>query len=365
VGFAQYAILVAVAAVVTLLTTPLVRALSIRYGLVDEPSGRKVHDEPVPRIGGVAIYAGLAASIGFAVFAEANLDWTVGFLNQAGNRVNLPMLFAGVTLVGLVGLIDDIWDLRPRYKLLGQILAALVVALAGLRIEFVGDPLGRGLILLGLLSVPVTVIYLVGFANVINLIDGIDGLAAGVCAIAASSLLVLAAQGNRLDAAVLAAALLGACLGFLKYNFHPASIFMGDSGAMLLGFTLAVTSLLGVMKTTAAIALAVPLLIIGVPIFDTLWAIIRRVRHNKPIGQADRGHIHHRLLGRGFDQRQTVLIIYVWSGALAVGAYTVRYAPGPVRWGALFALFALTGVMAYWLGLFDAAHHQEGDSSRG
>jgi UDP-GlcNAc:undecaprenyl-phosphate GlcNAc-1-phosphate transferase len=256
-------------------------------------------------------------------------------------------------------MIDDLRGLKPGAKLAGQIAAALVVALSGLRIEFISDPFGSGIILLGLLSVPITVLYLVGFANVINLIDGLDGLAAGVTAISATSLLVLAAQGNRLTAAVLAAALIGACLGFLRYNFHPASIFMGDSGAMFLGFSLAAISLLGVMKTTAAIALAVPLMIIGVPIFDTVSAILRRLRHNRPISEADRGHIHHRLLGIGFDQRQTVLIIYVWSAALAVGAYAVRYAPAPVKLAAVLALFAVTAAMAYWLGLYEAAHPRE------
>jgi UDP-GlcNAc:undecaprenyl-phosphate GlcNAc-1-phosphate transferase len=264
-----------------------------------------------------------------------------------------------MTIVFLVGLVDDLVSLKPSHKLLGQVAAALVVALSGLRIEFIGDPFSGGLILLGLLSVPVTILYLVGFANVINLIDGLDGLAAGVSAISATSLLVLAAQGNRLSAAVLAAALIGACLGFLRYNFHPASIFMGDSGAMFLGFGLAAVSLLGVMKTTAAIALAVPLMIIGVPIFDTLSAIVRRIRHKRPISEADKGHIHHRLLGIGFDQRQTVLIIYVWSAALAVGAYAVRYAPPSVKLVALTALFGVTAIMAYWLGLYEAAHHEE------
>jgi UDP-GlcNAc:undecaprenyl-phosphate GlcNAc-1-phosphate transferase len=140
---------------------------------------------------------------------------------------------------------------------------------------------------------------------------------------------------------------------------------MGDAGAMFLGFTLATISLLGVMKTTAAIALAVPLLIIGVPIFDTASAILRRVRHNRPISEADRGHIHHRLLGRGFDQRQTVLIIYVWSAALAIGAYAIRYAPSPIKLVSLLALFAITAVMAYWLGLYEAAHHHEDEADGG
>ena len=152
---------------------------------------------------------------------------------------------------------------------------------------------------------------------------------------------------------------IGACLAFLRYNFNPASIFMGDSGALFLGFTLATISLMGVMKSTAAIALAVPLLIIGVPIFDTASAIIRRVLHKRPIQEADKGHIHHRLLGRGFDQRQTVLIIYVWSIALALGGYAVRYAPGLFKVLTFASLFVITGFMAYWLGLFEAASHAE------
>ena len=170
---------------------------------------------------------------------------------------------------------------------------------------------------------------------------------------------MLAAQGNRLDAAALAAALIGACLAFLRYNFHPASIIMGDSGALFLGFTLSVISLMGVMKSTAAIALAVPLFIVGVPIFDTASAIIRRTIQGRPIQEADRGHIHHRLLGRGFNQTQTVLIIYAWCIALAVGGYTVRWSTGPVRWIAFISLFAVTGIMAHWLGLFEAVHRAD------
>ncbi|HSK46808.1 MAG TPA: MraY family glycosyltransferase [Coriobacteriia bacterium] len=362
--FVQYGMIIAVAAVVTLLVTPLVRVICVHYGLVDKPSRRKVHSTPIPRLGGVAIFAGLVAAVAFGVVAKSRLGWPLTLFGTA-ERTNMPMVFAGVALIFAVGLVDDIWDIPAGWKLAGQVLAALVVAQAGLLIEFVGNPFVGGIQLLGLLAVPVTVLYLVGFANVVNLIDGLDGLAAGVTAIAATSLFVLAAQGNRPEAAALAAALIGACLGFLRYNFHPASIFMGDSGSMLLGFTLAVISLLGIMKTTAAIALAVPLLIIGVPIFDTLLAILRRVRRGQPIHTADREHIHHRLLGRGFDQRQTVLIIYVWSGALAVGAYTVRYAPSPVRLGALVALFAVTAVMAHWLGLFEAAHGSDSDATRG
>ncbi len=359
----HYAALIAVAAVVALVATPVVRRLSMSLGLLDAPNARKVHVAPISRLGGVAIYLGIVAAMTMQVVGEAYLGWGGSVLNSQ-EGLSLGIVFAGITLVFVVGLIDDVFDIPPLAKLAGQVVAAGVVAVGGLSIEFVGNPFGGGLLLLGLLSIPVTVFYLVGFANVINLIDGLDGLAAGVSVIAASSLLVLAAQGNRLDAAALAAALIGACLGFLRHNFHPASIFMGDSGAMLLGFTLGVVSLLGVMKTTAAIALAVPLLIVGVPIFDTASAILRRLRHKRPIHEADAGHIHHRLLGRGFGHRQTVLIIYVWSGALALGAYAVRYTTGPIRLGALLALFAITAVMAYWLGLYEVAHVSEGDASK-
>lgn len=358
----HYLAIIVAAAAVTMILTPLVRWYSDRHGFVDRPGGRKVHKEPISRLGGVAIFVGVAVALIAQFLGEKYFGWGGSFVAQsAGGRVHLLGLYSGLTLMFLVGLVDDLFDLNPSAKLLGQIAAGTIVALSGLTIDFVGNPLGGGIILLGLLAVPVTVLYLVGFANVINLIDGLDGLAAGVSAIAATSLLLLAAQSNRLDAAALAAALIGACLGFLRFNFHPASIFMGDSGAMFIGFTLATISLLGVMKTTATIALAVPLLIIGVPIFDTASAIVRRLRHKRPIQEADKGHIHHRLLGRGFDQRQTVVIIYVWSAALAVGAWAVRYSPGPVRFAALAILFIVTAFMAYWLGLYDAAHHGDSD----
>jgi UDP-GlcNAc:undecaprenyl-phosphate/decaprenyl-phosphate GlcNAc-1-phosphate transferase len=361
----HYLFLVVVGALVTLAVTPLVRAFAIKRGLVHHPGGRDVHEKPVPRLGGVGIFAGVLAAVCVQALGERYLDWGGSVSGGGTAQVHVLGVLLGMALVFLVGLLDDLITLAPGAKFVGQLLAAGVVVAAGLRIDYIGDPLGGGLIALGLLSIPITLIYIVGFTNVINLIDGLDGLAAGVSAIAAATLLVLAAQGNRLDAAALAAALIGACVGFLRYNFHPASIFMGDSGAMFLGFTLASISLMGVMKSTAAIALAVPLLVIGVPVFDTASAIVRRIVHRRPIQEADRGHIHHRLLGRGFDQRQTVLIIYAWSAALAVGGYAVRYAAGPIKAFAALALFVVTGFMAYWLGLFESAHHAEQDTESG
>jgi UDP-GlcNAc:undecaprenyl-phosphate GlcNAc-1-phosphate transferase len=302
------------------------------------------------------MFAGFVVAVFLEYLGERFWGWQEGML-----RIGRPMLgvLAGIAVIFVVGVLDDILELNPGQKLLGQLAAAGVVIAFGVRISFVSNPFGGGIILLGVLSVPLTLFWIVGFANVINLIDGLDGLAAGVSGIAALSFLVLAAQSNVFAAGVLAAALLGACIGFLRYNFNPASIFMGDSGALFLGFTLACVSLLGVMKSVAAITLVVPLLIIGVPIFDTFSAIIRRSRHGQPIQSADKGHIHHRLLGRGFNQRQTVLIIYVWSIALAFGGYAMRWAPPTWRFATLVLLASMSGLMAYWLGLFEAAHHED------
>lgn len=354
----HYLFVIAVAAIVTLALTPLVRIWSIRRGFVDEPDARKVHEHAISRLGGIAMFIGFAAAIGVEAYGERNFGWG-GTLHDP--TVQIWGVLAGLVIIFIVGVIDDIYTLTPGPKLLGQIVAAGVVIAAGLRIDFIGNPMGNGLLVLGLLGIPVTLLYIVGFANVINLIDGLDGLAAGVTSIAAVSFLVLAAQTNRLEAAALAAALIGACLGFLRYNFNPASIFMGDAGSMFLGFALASISLLGVMKSVAAITLVVPLLIVGVPIFDTASAIVRRIKHKRPIQEADKGHIHHRLLGRGFDQRQTVLIIYLWSTALAVGGYAMRYAPSLFKIATFVFLAALSGFMAYWLGLFEAAHHHRED----
>ncbi|MBN1192341.1 MAG: undecaprenyl/decaprenyl-phosphate alpha-N-acetylglucosaminyl 1-phosphate transferase [Coriobacteriia bacterium] len=348
------------ALVVTLAVTPLVRLVGNRWGIVSKTGGRHVHHGVVPRIGGVAMFAGFAAAMLMRWAGEAFWGWPAS-LTLVGEPV--AGLLVGLTLMFGVGLLDDILDLSAGQKLVGQILAALVAympwAASGVRIDFIGNPFGGGLLLIGVLSLPVTLFWMVGFANVINLIDGLDGLAAGITAIAAVSLLVLAEESNQALAAVLAAALVGVCVGFLRYNFNPASIFMGDSGALFLGFTLACIALLGVMKSVAAITLVVPLLIIGVPVFDTLSAIVRRRRGGRPLHEADKGHVHHRLLGRGFSQRQTVLIIYVWSIALAVGGYAMRWAAPMFRIMTFMVLAGLSGLMAYWLGLFEVAHHEE------
>ncbi|MHB9003244.1 MAG: MraY family glycosyltransferase, partial [Coriobacteriia bacterium] len=210
----HYLFVIAVAAVVTALLTPLVRVWSIRRGLVDEPDARKVHEYAIPRLGGIAMFIGFAVAIGVEAYGELNFGW--------GGTLHDPVpqiwgVLIGLIIIFAVGVVDDIYTLSPGVKFVGQIVAAGVVIAAGLRIDYIGNPFGNGLLVLGLLGIPLTLVYIVGFANVINLIDGLDGLAAGVTAIAAVTFLVLAAQTNRLEAAALAAALIGACLGFLRY----------------------------------------------------------------------------------------------------------------------------------------------------
>jgi len=352
----EHAVVLATALAVTWITTPVVRWLGRRWDITSRAGGRHVHEGSVPRIGGVALFAGFLAAILVRLAGEAWLGWSP--ILASADRTLIGVL-VGLAVMFAVGLLDDIIDLRPHQKLLGQLAAGVVIYIAGIRIDFIGDPFADNLILLGVLSLPITLLWVAGFANVINLIDGLDGLAAGVTAIAAVSLLVLAEQSNQPLAAILAAALVGACVGFLRFNFNPASIFMGDSGALFLGFALACISLLGVMKSVAAITLVVPLLIVGVPIFDTLSAIIRRRRHGRPIQEADKGHIHHRLLGRGFSQRQTVVIIYIWSIALAFGGYAMRWVPTVFKLLTFVVLAVLSGLMAYWLGLFEAVHRDD------
>jgi UDP-GlcNAc:undecaprenyl-phosphate GlcNAc-1-phosphate transferase len=355
VDLAHILLLLAVACVIALLVTPVVRRLSVRADLVDEPGARKVHTTAVPRLGGVGIMAGFAGALILETAGEAWFGWHPFLLHGDGQVLGTVL---GVAVIFVIGLVDGV-------KLGGQVLAAVVTIACGLRIESFSNPFGPGRLPLEWLSYPLTALWLVGFANVFNLIDGLDGLAGGIAAIAGASFLALAVDMDQGIAAVLAASLIGGCLGFLRYNFNPASIYMGDSGALSIGFVLGCVSLTGVMKSAAAISLVAPLLIIGVPLFDTASAIIRRYRHGRPIHEADNGHIHHRLLHRGFSQRQTVLIIYAWSASLAIGGYAMReevLASGLARFGVLALMLGLSVFVASRLGLFDPAR-VHGESS--
>ncbi|MDD2422442.1 MAG: MraY family glycosyltransferase [Heliobacteriaceae bacterium] len=321
--------------------TPLVRSLAFRVGAVDVPTGRKVHHEVMPRLGGLAIGAGFMLAVAGLMF------WRPDFYHP-----EVIGLLAGGGIIIALGVIDDIYDLPARVKLLGQIGAAMAVIPFGISVDFITNPLGPDTLEVGWLSVPITVFWIIGVTNAVNLIDGLDGLAAGIAAIAATTLSVVAWTQGQMVVAYLALVLAGTAVGFLKYNFYPARIFMGDTGAMFLGFGLACLSIMGLAKVATVMSVFVPILIIGIPILDTGFAILRRYQKGQPIFQADKDHLHHRLLALGFSHPQTVLIIYGVNLALGVTAIVLTTVSTAQSVFILILLASLLVVTADRFGVF-------------
>jgi UDP-GlcNAc:undecaprenyl-phosphate GlcNAc-1-phosphate transferase len=292
-----------IALILTILLTPMVRSFASEIGAVDRPAERKVHTKNIPRSGGQAIFFSFLVAVLFGLLIGGS----------SGSKIH-PQPILGILLGGsivfLIGLLDDLYRMKPVAKLIGQLIAAGVTIYFGVSITFMTNPFD-GLIPLGLLAIPLTVLWLVGMTNAMNLIDGLDGLACGVTAISSLTLALVALRTHQMGAALLMLALAGAAIGFLRYNFHPASIFLGDSGSYFLGFILAAAAIVGVFKTTLVVALVIPLLILGVPIFDTIFAILRRLKEKKNLFSADDKHIHHLLLRAGLNQREAVVSIYV------------------------------------------------------
>ncbi|WP_256759654.1 glycosyltransferase family 4 protein [Cohnella sp. WQ 127256] len=310
-----------VALVLALVLTPLVKKLAIRVGAMDIPNQRKVHTRIMPRLGGVAIYA--AFTVGLLLI----LPWLPEGTLSAHDRNLISGLLVGGTLIVLLGALDDKYDLSAKLKLLVQIGAACIVVFGfDVKIDLLNIPFGSAMQPLGeWLSIPLTIFWIVGVTNAINLIDGLDGLAAGVSGIAIATILVMGIIMGNSTVVLISTVLLGAVVGFLFFNFHPAKIFMGDSGSLFLGFALATLSMLG-FKQITVVSFVTPLLIIGVPLSDTFFAIIRRWVHKKPIFAPDKGHLHHCLQQLGFSHRKTVLIIYgiaAFFGGCAVIQSTV------------------------------------------
>ena len=349
----HYPLLFLVALLATLLATPLAKCIAQHLGAIDKPDERRINKVPIPRMGGIGIALGLVAAVAVQVAGTKLLGWPTVFVpHMQLQGVDYKLLTVAVVIVFLTGAIDDVRNLKPRQKLLGQILAACVAAASGLVIGNVANPFTAELIPIGWLAYPITVVYLVAFTNVINLIDGLDGLAAGITAISCAAMFYLSYEAHQIDAAVLACILAGCCLGFLRYNFNPASIFMGDCGSNMLGFLLGVIALLGVNRVAAATTLIVPLVIAGVPIIDTFAAIVRRRRGHTAISQADTGHIQHRLIKQGFDQRQAALMIYGWSILLAAGAIVMTKVALPLRFVVFILLVSVSAVFIRKLHLF-------------
>ncbi len=303
--------------------TPYVKKLAFRIGALDKPDGRKVHHGIMPRLGGLAIY----------------LAFVIGVLATMHMTRDIFALLLGGTVIAAVGVLDDKYQLPAKVKLLGQIAAALVLVLFDIKIEWLNNPWG-GYFYLEYFSVPFTVFWIVSFTNVVNLMDGLDGLAAGVSAIASVTVILVALQQGFYPVAVITAALAGGIIGFIRYNFNPASIFMGDTGSMFIGYMLAAISIFGAVKSAATIALIVPAVALGLPIMDTAFAIVRRYTNGRPIFQPDKGHLHHRLLAMGLSQKQAVLLMYVISAVLGIAAILLTEVDGYLAAGIIACIIS-------------------------
>ena len=328
-----YLLAAAVAAVLAFFLTPRVRRLALWLGAVDMPHDRKVHEVPTPTLGGVAIYAAVVVSI-LAVKVVTRFSSALSApqgMGEALSSYQLLGIILAATFIAALGAVDDMRHLSPWAKLTGQVMAALILVSFGVEITTIALPRGNVIDLTAspVLSMLLTVIWMVVFTNIINLIDGLDGLAAGISLISAAAFFFYGSQvgadSNTLQAMVISAAVGGACLGFLRHNFNPASIFMGDSGSMFLGLLLGAISIQGILKRTAVATLLTPIIILAIPIADMGLAVLRRARKGMPFHHADKEHIHHRLLYIGHSQRQAVLIIYLWTALLTAIALALEF----------------------------------------
>ncbi len=335
IGFVVAAMVVA--GIVAFLTTPVVRVLAQKIGAMDVPKdARRMHDHPIPRMGGLAIFLGFLLTV--ILFAELTTQ--------------LCGMLLGAVIIVILGIFDDIYSLSAKFKFIVQIVAALIAVGAGNMIEVLSNPnvfSSNPYWELGWLGWPITVIWIVAITNAVNLIDGLDGLACGVSTISSISMLVIALVLGEGDVAILLAALAGGCVGFLPYNLNPAKIFMGDTGSTFLGYVLAVVSIQGMFKMYSVISFVVPFLMLGLPIFDTASAFIRRIAKGQNPMAPDRGHVHHRLIDMGFSQKQAVAVLYVISAILGLSA-VVLTTSGPIK--AILLLLALCAAAAVSVRIF-------------
>ena len=337
-----------VALIISYITTPFAEKLAFKVGAVDVPKdNRRMHKEPKARLGGLAIFCGFLVSV--LAFSEFVLP--TGSLNKG-----LIGILLGTLIIVILGIFDDVKPRSAKLKFLIQLVAAAIPVFMGVRVIVITNPFTDELLRLPTwLSIAGSIFWIAGVTNAVNLLDGLDGLAAGVSSIAAIALLsiLLLVHSSSVTLLVMAAALAGACFGFLPYNFNPARLFMGDTGATFLGFVLACVSIQGPFKTYVAVF--VPLIVLGLPIFDTTFAILRRFLKGQPIMAPDRGHLHHRLIDKGFSHKKTVIILYVLSAVLAVGAI-IMLLTDMFRGLLVMIAFVLVGVFAFNKA---GRHHEE------
>ena len=334
----------AVAAAISYLATPFVKKLAFRIGAVDVPKdNRRMHKTPIPRLGGLAIVIAFL----LCTFLFVKLD------------KQMQGILLGAIIILVVGVLDDCLALPALPKFFAQIAAGTIVVLHGCEIRYLTNPFSEVPIDLGLLAGPITVFWIVLMTNAVNFIDGLDGLAVGVSGISTGTMLVIALLLGEESMAVLLAALLGACLGFIPYNFNPAQIFMGDTGSTFLGFLLASISVQGLFKMYAVISFMVPFLILGVPFFDVSFAVIRRLAKGQNPMTADRGHIHHRLIDMGLSQKQAVATVYMLTGVLGLAAVLLANNTG-TKAMILFAAVFVVAVLGF-AAIFGPHRHHNHD----
>jgi UDP-GlcNAc:undecaprenyl-phosphate GlcNAc-1-phosphate transferase len=301
----------AVALGIVVLLTPAVGGMARLLGVVDRPDERRLNRRPIPRLGGLAIFLGILVP-------------SLAFLDLSSETRGVLL---GAAIATVVGAVDDFRGLSPPVKLGGQVVAASIPPMFGVWIDHFTLPLIGVVDLPMWLGVALSMLFIVAVMNMVNFLDGLDGLAAGVCGIAGVTYAILALSLGKPDPAILSAIVAGACLGFLRHNFFPARIFMGDSGAQALGFILAAVSIQGLFKTASTVVLVLPLLVLAVPIIDTSFVVARRLKHNRPVYAADRSHLHHRFLNIGFSQRRAAVTMWLWCGTLAGAALATRFLP--------------------------------------
>jgi UDP-GlcNAc:undecaprenyl-phosphate/decaprenyl-phosphate GlcNAc-1-phosphate transferase len=325
------------AAVVSLLTTPVAGALAWRIGAIDRPRERGLHQFPTPRLGGLAILVTVVAA-------------GLVFLPHDGESEGILI---GAAVIAIVGATDDVLELKADFNLAGQLLAAIIPVASGVRVETATIPFLGHIDFSAPVSYAITVVGIVALMNVVNFIDGVDGLAAGVCTIAALTFAAIALSLDRSSAGVLAMITAGACIGYLRHGFAPASIFLGDSGSNLLGYLLGAIVVQGALKTNAVVALVFPLVILAVPILDSSFVIAKRIKYGKPIYTADRWHFHHRFANIGFSPRRTTLYLYGWTVSLAALALALRFVPYSddhghfnLGWSLVLAAFGVAALAA-------------------
>jgi UDP-GlcNAc:undecaprenyl-phosphate/decaprenyl-phosphate GlcNAc-1-phosphate transferase len=321
---------------IVVLLTPAVGGMARLLGVVDRPDARRVNRRPIPRLGGLAIFLGIIVP-------------SLAFLDLTGEMRGILL---GAAVACVVGAVDDFRGLDPVPKLAGQVIAAAIPTAFGVWIDHFTLPFVGAVDVPAVVGVPVTIVWIVAVMNMVNFLDGLDGLASGVCAISGVTFSVLALSLDKSDAAILSAIVAGACIGFLRHNFFPARIFMGDSGALVLGFTLATVSVAGLLKTASTVVLFLPLVVLAVPIIDTSFVVAKRLKYGRPIYSADRSHLHHRFLNIGFTQRRAALVMWGWTATLGAAALAISFIPFRAGgewhlWDTLVVLTIALAALAY------------------